>query len=229
MGSSRRGMASATESPWILRTRRAMAYREEILDFLARVREQIPTCSPLHAGAVTRLWLAADDLDPVVGDLLAQLNESLVAGQGEVETTRGASMPPGQSAEAGAPDHGGPVYQCTWSLLWDQGRKGVSLVLTADARDEPLTASVTSRLARTRRDLPHPPGDGTLEEALGEAFVEESTAEQMMDRMQSLEEEMIEEEARLQRAAGILLESSDEAVSSNLMDQEVRPTRDRGH
>ena len=36
------------------------------------------------------------------------------------------------------------MYQCTWGLLWDQGRKGVSLVLTADARDQPLTASVNS-------------------------------------------------------------------------------------
>jgi hypothetical protein len=217
------------ENTWILRTQRAVGYREEVLEFLARVREQIATCSPLHASVVTRLWLAADELDSVVCDLLGQLNESLVGGEGEVETTRGASMPQEQRVEPDAPEAQGPVYQCTWSLSWDQGRKGVSLVLTAGARDGPLTASVTSRSARARRDLPHPPGDGALEEALGEVFVEESTAEQMMDHLQSLEEELIAEEAALQRAAGVLPEPPEEEVSSNLMDGETQPRTNWGH
>ena len=121
---------------WIDSIAKAYQYKLDALDFLSRVREQFPSSNPTHAGIVSKLWIAADDMDKPVNIALAELNQGLLSDKGEIEITRGASMQPGSSSQIefnsefsdstndqflgqmGSFNPDRLIYECTWSLSW---------------------------------------------------------------------------------------------------------------
>ncbi|GBD11913.1 hypothetical protein HRbin23_01596 [bacterium HR23] len=176
---------SETLSAWIERARRLVAYQQEALAFLERVRRQFPLAVPQHAPAVARLWLLADEVDSFLCTLLEELNRGLLGGKGEVDTTRGAHtrrenapLAPGLEGIPGlSPSLAGREYiryDCTWSLKWEE-EKAVSVQLTVEPDNDVFRGVVVARRARLARDIPCPlrPAERQrFEEGVREALLE---------------------------------------------------------
>lgn len=172
-------------SSWIERVRRLVAYQQEAIGFLERVRQQFPQATPHHALAVARLWLLADEVDPFLCTLLEELNRGLLEGKGQLDTTRGAhvrreEMPLGPGLE-GVPGlvpalEGKEVmrYDCTWSLRWEPGRT-VAVQLTVEPDSEAFRGAVMAHQSHYTRDIicPVRPGERQrFEEGVRDALLE---------------------------------------------------------
>ncbi|MCS7206547.1 MAG: hypothetical protein NZ951_01220 [Dehalococcoidia bacterium] len=174
---------SETLASWIERVRRLVAYQQEALEFLERVRRQFPLATPQHALAVARLWALADEVDPFLCTLLEELNRGLLEGKGQMDTTRGAytrkaGVPPlpGLEDAPGLSFSARPTmcYECTWSLKWDDG-KAVAVQLTVEPENDLFRGAVIGHQARLARDVPCPlrPGERPrFEEGVREALLE---------------------------------------------------------
>lgn len=172
-------------SSWIERVRRLVAYQQDAVGFLERVRQQFPLAVPQHAPALARLWLLADELDPFLCTLLEELNRSLLEGKGQVDTTRGAQvrqegMPlrPGLEGIPGlAPQLEGREtmrYDCTWSLRWEPG-KAVAVQLSVEPDSEVFQGVAMAHQARIARDVACPIRSGErqrFEEGVRDALLE---------------------------------------------------------
>ena len=97
---------------WLEKAKKMVSYRQEALDFIDRAGEQLPV-NPTDAPALSRLWVEADQLDEMICSLLDEMNAYLIEGKGDLDTTRGASVRPYAS------DQESLVYECAWSLFWD--------------------------------------------------------------------------------------------------------------
>ncbi|MBI4337176.1 MAG: hypothetical protein HY683_05025 [Chloroflexi bacterium] len=186
---------------WVERVKKAVEYRKDALQFLARARGRFPETSPDHAGPVTRLWLLADQMDPLFCRLLDELNRELLGGTARVETTRGVSLrqpegmpeldarlaellPPAPSREAPT-----PVYECTWSLMW--GDKAVSITLALPVADRGYEVQVSAqrshlveRVAGRRSEEDVPRLTEEVQEALVHAFAAEANVDTLLEELQ---------------------------------------------
>jgi hypothetical protein len=199
---------------WIEGIQKSVGYRREALEFLGRAREQFPASTPAHAGTVACLWLAADGMDGPCYDALERLNQGMLRGASEVEITRGASMQPvaqmdplqdpdfpAIGMESALPPMERLIYECAWSLLWDEGRRGLSVRLTADPQSGELRVLAQGRSYPEHREIDYPLVENRLMEALAELFVAEATAEEEREEMDRMVAEYQERERELQKAA----------------------------
>ncbi|MFN3974591.1 MAG: hypothetical protein ACK4K2_04870 [Dehalococcoidia bacterium] len=173
-------------SSWIERVRRLVAYQQEAVGFLERVRQQFPLAMPQHAPAVARLWLLADEVDPFLCTLLEELNRGLLEGKGQVDTTRGAQvrqegMPLGPGLE-GVPGLSPQLlegketmrYDCTWSLRWEPA-KTVAVQLSVEPDSEVFRGVAMAHQAGLTRDVVCPIRSGErqrFEEGVRDALLE---------------------------------------------------------
>ena len=157
------------EVSWIDRARKLMGYHQEALEFIARAAKQLPAASPADAPGVGRLWLEADLLDHLVCGLLEEINSGLIEGRGELDATRGVAPHPH------ALDDQGVLYECSWSLLWDESR-GVSVKLAIDPRSGEFQAEAGSLNAPATQSLRFPLTQPDLQEALTTAYVVEAAS-----------------------------------------------------
>jgi hypothetical protein len=79
-------------APWLKTTERLLAYRDEAAGFLERAAQQFGASSPSHLPLVARLWLAAEEADPLVHRLLGDVNAGLLKGRGKLDVSRGAYL-----------------------------------------------------------------------------------------------------------------------------------------
>jgi len=199
---------------WIEGIQKGVQYRREALEFLERAREQFPISSASHAGTVARLWLAADEMDKVCWEALERLNTGLLGGASEIEITRGASMQPLGQMDAEQdpslplmdPQGGmGPTerltYECSWSLLWDDGRHGVALRLLVDPQSGEMRVLAQGRSYPEHRDLEQPLENAQLLEVLAELYVAEATVDEEMEAADRTFIELQERERAMLAAA----------------------------
>ncbi len=151
---------------WLERAQKLVAYHQEALGFIQRIGQQLPA-SPSDALAVGRLWLEAEKLDPTVCGLLDEMNVGLLGGKGELDTTRGASL-----AQSPADDR--LVYECTWSLRWEDSR-GVSVDLAMDSLSEAYYVTVRGLQSGQAERVRFPLDEAELKEALVNAYVADAT------------------------------------------------------
>lgn len=151
---------------WLERAHKLVTYHQEALGFIQRIGQQLPA-SPSDALAVGRLWLEAEKLDPVVCGLLDEMNVGLLGGKGELDTTRGASL-----AQSPAEDR--LVYECTWSLRWEDSR-GVSVDLALDSLSEAYYITVRGLQSGQAERVRFPLDEAELKEALVNAYVADAT------------------------------------------------------
>lgn len=76
-------------SPWLHATERVLALREEAAGFLKRAAQRFASASQDHFPLVARLWLAAEEADPLMHRLLGEMNRQLLRGKGEIDVSRG--------------------------------------------------------------------------------------------------------------------------------------------
>ena len=201
---------------WIEDIQKSVRYRREALEFLGRAREQFPASSPTHAGAVASLWLAADTMDGPCYEAMERLNQGLLQGATEVEITRGASMQPvpqldpifdssfpPTGAEASPPPLERLIYECAWSMLWEDGQLGLAVRLTMDPQTNELRVLAQGKSFPEHRELDYPLDEDRLKDALSALFVAEATAEETGEQMERMLVELEERqrELELQQAA----------------------------
>ncbi|MSQ13634.1 MAG: hypothetical protein EXR47_05830 [Dehalococcoidia bacterium] len=94
-------------APWRQATERVLALRDEAAGFLERAAQRFAAASRDHFPLVARLWLAAEDADPLMHCLLEGMNRELLRGKGEIDVSRGGYVlepaATGKPAEMGAP------------------------------------------------------------------------------------------------------------------------------
>ena len=152
--------------PWIERARSMAAYHAEALDFIRRAQPQHPV--EYHdVYPLMRLWVQADQLDELILTLLRTLNDELLGGVGELETTRSVN---GYSEDG----ERRIFYECGWALAWADER-GVSVTVGFDADAVFYAYAGGVRSAFTQR-IGYPITESALQDALCEAYVRESTA-----------------------------------------------------
>lgn len=155
------------EFSWLDRAKRLIEYHPDALDFIRRAGEQLPV-SPGEAGLVSRLWSESDMLDGLICNLLEEMNVSLRQAQGEVDTTRGVAVrATGLSEES-------IFYECSWSLLWDDG-DGISVNLAIEPGTDRFDAEVRAIGASEIVKLRYPFTESDLKDALTTAYVAEAT------------------------------------------------------
>ena len=152
---------------WITRAKRLVEYHEEATDFVNRVLKKLPSGSS-DALAVGELWLEADRLDPLICALLNEMNEALLEGRAELNTTRGASMRLAGFEEEAL------FYECSWTLEWAENR-GVMVNLAIEPSAKFYSANVHAMLAEQPEMIQHPIHESELKEALINAYVIEAT------------------------------------------------------
>ena len=170
--------------------------------------------TPAHAGTVASLWLAADSMDSPCYEALERLNQGMLQGASEVEITRGASMQPVSQMdplqdpsfpaigmEAALPPMERLIYECAWTLLWDEGQRGLSVRLTTDPQSGELRVVAQGRSYPEHRELTYPLDEERLMEALAELYVAEATAEETREELERMMVEYQERERELQQAA----------------------------
>jgi hypothetical protein len=155
------------ELSWLERARKLVEYSQEAQEFIGRAAEQLAV-SPTDAPLVGRLWLEADLLDALLATLLEEMNEELIDGQGELDTTRGVAVRPSAIAEEAL------YYECSWSLAWADGR-GISVILSIEAGTGTLDAQVQGRTTVDRIGVRFPIREPDLKDALISAYVAEAT------------------------------------------------------
>lgn len=161
-------------SPWTEEVRRLADYHREAAEFLQRVRQRFPQAHPRHVGAVARLWLSADELDPLVCSVLEELNRALLEGKGEVDTTRGASLRPDLVGREAL------HYECAWALTWPTGALRVRL--SVEPEDPSPRLEVAAERAGERERLAYPVDPDRLRRALGRLFALEWAWEEVRAR-----------------------------------------------
>ena len=191
---------------WIDSIAKAYQYKLDALDFLSRVREQFPSSNPTHAGVVSKLWIAADDMDKPVNIALAELNQGLLSDKGEIEITRGASMQPGSSSQIefnsefsdstndqflgqmGSFNPDRLIYECTWSLSWrtNDDEYAIAFRLIANANTGELRALVNGFNFPENYDITFPLIGNELKDGLAKAYVEEATSNETKAMLQKI-------------------------------------------
>ena len=167
---------SSGGASWLEEAKKQVEYTKEALSFLNRARQQFET-SPTHARAVAKLWLAADQVDELICTLLEEMNQGLLEGMGELDTTRGAAIRPvGMEEET-------LFYDCTWSLAWSED-KGIAVNLAVEPRSQILQVQVWARQAMDREAISFPIHDDALKEALVMIYVAEATLEEFNKRQE---------------------------------------------
>lgn len=194
-----------TQGDWIERARKALKHRREALGFISRAKQRFPNSSPDHAPAIAHLWLKAEEVDHLFYNLLQEMNQGLVGDKGKLDVTRGAtlrmfnqpltpaSLPESPSLkDLGLGDIPLPklarelaepilvptevlVYNCTWTLLWNDGARGVSIELGIEPQEGTLLVRVYAEHAPEVHDLSFPPEEEAVKEALLQTFVSEAS------------------------------------------------------
>ena len=150
-----------------------VAYHQDVLSFIRRASEHFAVSSE-HVELVMRLWVDADDLDALVLPLLDTLNNELLGGVAELDTTRGVSVQPSAFGAIEDSDAEEVVYECIWSLNWESGR-GVSVALSVSSSGVFHVRARGSASSREHR-IGYPPTERALQEALTAAYVAEATS-----------------------------------------------------
>lgn len=163
----------AESGEWLDRARQLVGYHQEALDFIDRVKGQLPV-DDSYALYLSRLWVEADDLDQTVCSLLEDLNHHLIGGGGEMDTTRGAAVRPSLLPEEAL------FFECAWSLAWGDG-KAVSLELAIDATTGIFDAHAIGRISNAKRAVPFPITESAMKDAFTEVYVAEATSESSDD------------------------------------------------
>ena len=153
---------------WLDQARKLAEYRREALGFIGRAGKQFPV-APEHAKAVSRLWIAADEVDDLVCGLLEEMNRGLLGGKGELDTTRGAAVRPHGVEET-------LFYDCTWSLLWNESL-GVFVNLAIEPQSEIFVVRALALRAEEEERLPFPTDGAALKSALARVYAAEMTIE----------------------------------------------------
>ena len=149
---------------WLDEAKKLLEYRREAAEFLERAAQQLPV-SPGDAGAVGALWHEAERLDTMICTLLGEMNTFLLDGGGEMDTTRGASPI----------DAGGVVYECSWTLEWDDGL-GVLVKLSTEPRHSAFELIVRATRASEERRVPYPIAEDSLKHALAHTYAAEASS-----------------------------------------------------
>jgi hypothetical protein len=152
---------------WLERAKQLVGYHTEALDFINRVKDQLPV-DESYASHLSRLWVEADALDTLVCSLLEDVNEQLLSGAGEMDTTRGAAVRPSLLAEETL------FFECAWSLTWAEG-KAITLGLAIDASTGIFEALAGGQASGTTRSVRFPISESALKDALTEVYVAEAT------------------------------------------------------
>lgn len=158
----------AESGSWLDRAKQLVGYHQEALDFINRVKDQLPALDS-NASHLSHLWVEADALDPLVCSLLEDVNEQLVGGTGEMDTTRGAAVRPSLLEEETL------FFECAWSLTWGEG-KAISLGLAIDASTGIFEALAGGRISGTTQSIRFPISELALKDALSEVYVAEATS-----------------------------------------------------
>ena len=153
---------------WLDEAKKLLEYRRDAAEFLERAAQQLPV-SPADAGTVSELWHEAEQLDTMICTLLGEMNDVLLAGGGELDTTRGAS-PAGSPADAD-----GVVYECSWTLDWGDGL-GVLVKLSTEPRHSAFNLVVRAGRASEERPVPYPVAEEGLKLALAHTYAAEASA-----------------------------------------------------
>ena len=157
------------EYSWLERAKKLVEYNSEALDFLRRVGGQLPVARA-DAAAISRLWVQADNMDETICRLLEEMNAGLLDGAGELDTTRGASMRQSDIYEEAV------YYDCTWSLLWGNGR-GILVNLAVESLFHDFDMRVQSLLASSSQPVRYPFTEDEFKEYLVNAYFAEATQE----------------------------------------------------
>ena len=157
----------SSETSWTDRAKKLVAHHRDAQDFIRRAADQLPV-SQDDALALSRLWMEADALDELVCTLLDQLNNDLLEGEAEFDTTRGASVRRSRLDQQET-----LFYDCTWSLTWE----GCSVVvnLSVEAKTSLYEAQVAAGSANEVHPVSHPISESALKAALVSAYVAEAT------------------------------------------------------
>lgn len=96
-------------TPWRQTTDRILALREEAIGFLERAAQRFSSASLEHFPLVARLWLAAEEADPLIHRLLQGMDREMLGGHGKLDVSRGAYVlqapsEPGGDAAPSAPE-----------------------------------------------------------------------------------------------------------------------------
>ena len=159
----------AESRAWLDRAKRLVGYHQEALDFIDRVRGQLPV-DDSYAVYLSRLWVEADELDQTVCSLLEDVNHHLIEGSGEMDTTRGAAVRPSLLAEETL------FFECSWSLTWSNG-KSISLGLAIDATTGVFEALASGQLSNTTQTVRFPVTESALKDAFTQVYVVEATTQ----------------------------------------------------
>ena len=152
---------------WVERAANLVRYRDEALEFIARAGANLPA-ETRDMEAVCLLWDEADGLDRTVSDHFTAIIDGLLDGRGQLDVTRGANMTQRFGAE------GMLVYQCAWTLAWDDHRR-IAVVLAIEPRSGSFDAWVGAAEAEATT-LPVPITDSRLEDALAIAYFRAATS-----------------------------------------------------
>ena len=123
----------------------------------------------VHTNILSRLWVESDSLDETICSLLDDLNRHLIEEKATLDTTRGASMRPTIMEEQSL------FYDCSWNLLWDNEKRGISVNLAIDSGTNIFEAQVRSIGATESFGVRYPLSESDLKDALTNAYVAEVT------------------------------------------------------
>ncbi|MCH8063016.1 MAG: hypothetical protein IH861_10985 [Chloroflexi bacterium] len=157
----------SSETSWTDKAKKLVAYHSEAQDFIRRAGDELPV-SPDDALTLGRLWEEADGLDELVCTLLDQLNNDLLKGEAEFDTTRGASVRRSRLDQQET-----LFYDCTWSLTW--GGCSVVVNLSVEGKTSLYEAQVAAGSANEVHPVSHPISESALKAALVSAYVAEAT------------------------------------------------------
>ena len=157
----------SSETSWTDRGKKLVEYHPQAQDFIRRAGGRLPV-SQDDAPVLSRLWVEADGLDELVCTLLDQLNNDLLKGEAEFDTTRGSSV-----RRSRLDQQESLFYDCTWSLAWE-GRS-VVVNLSVEAKTSLYEAQVGAGSANEVHPVSHPFSENALKAALISAYVAEVT------------------------------------------------------
>jgi hypothetical protein len=176
-------MQQPKKNLWVDRAQQMVEQRVEALEFIARVKEQVPQAKRRHAAAVNNLWLVSDELESQMQNLLREMNEGVLNGVGQQDVIRGAGLGPlGENNNSF-------FYNCSWLLEWDSDL-GIAIDIAIEPDSQDFFLHITSQLSGDRLSVEYPYSDVSgLQEALISVFVSESTAKQFPDLRDTLDDE----------------------------------------
>ena len=196
---------------WIQETLAAVEKRLEAFKFLERVREQCPSASLLHAESVTRLWSASEDVDYLLCPLLETLQNSLLMQSSEIVTTQGATIRhanglalPRASKENQTGLDPEPiaevlVYECSWSLQWENTKKSITITLSLEPVNNTITAKVSAKSWPIPQEIIFPISESQLKLVLSEYLVKELTSDELKSLLQLQTDSLARQEYEMQQ------------------------------